>query len=70
MAAAKNSAFQVPPLPQKTPLVDNNKMITEAWNKFFITLFQRVGNNVTQSSGNIGLTLTQIQSGLSQGRQL
>lgn len=78
---AKNVVPQVPPMPQKSPLVNlSTGMLTNSWNLWFINLFQHTGNGVQSptpgSPSTLGTLGTQVATaqagvdGLSQGRQL
>lgn len=43
----------LPPLPYRSPLLDNAGYLTQAWSVFFRQLFERVGGSVAPSNSDI-----------------
>lgn len=47
----------LPPIPQKSKMVDDSGLITPAWSGFFRELFRRVGGTLALSNIEIAQTL-------------
>lgn len=47
----------VPPLPYKTPMVDQRGIVSEPWSKWFRQLFQRIGGTEAPSNSELGEVL-------------
>lgn len=72
-------ANNIPPMPIKSPVIDDSGLVSQYWMGFFREMLKRVGGTSAQSNADLAASIAELQAsvsaietqdGLSQGRNL